>query len=61
MQFRISKQHDITSRHLLKKFQVTSNKRRVIGNSTLPYGWVDQSDVDMFAELMIDGIDIEDF
>ena len=51
-QFRCSKQHIVTSLHLNKRFDVTSDKRRVIGNSTLPYGWVDQ-DVEDFADLMI--------
>ena len=51
-QFRCSKQHIVTSLHLNKRFDVTSDKRRVIGNKTLPYGWVDP-DVEEFADLMI--------
>jgi hypothetical protein len=43
MQFRSDKEHDVTTILIEKRFQVTSNKRRVIGNNTLPYGFVDQN------------------
>jgi hypothetical protein len=41
MQFRADKQHDVTTFLMEKRFQVTSDKRRIIGNDTLPYGYVD--------------------
>lgn len=45
LQFRTSRTHDVTTRHIEKNFRVTSDKRRVIGNDTLPYGWVDEPPV----------------
>ena len=45
LQFRTSRTHDVTTRHIEKNFRVTSDKRRVIGNDTLPYGWVDETPV----------------
>jgi len=53
MQFRTSKQHQVTTRHLDKQFQVTSDKRRVVGNNTLPYGWVD-SVIDDYDKDIVD-------
>ena len=59
-QFRTSAQHIVSSHHMTKKFEVTSDKRRVIGNFTLPYGFDDRfmpkfisNDIDVFAQLMI--------
>ena len=61
LQFRTSKLHDVTTRHIEKNFRVTSDKRRVIGNDTLPYGWVDnQSDENAFVDLMMDAIETDD-
>ena len=40
-QFRCDVKHNVTTRNFEKKFNVTSNKRRIIGNNTLPYGWTD--------------------
>jgi hypothetical protein len=42
MQFRADEEHDVTTLIMEKRFQVTSDKRRVIGNDTLPYGYIDQ-------------------
>ena len=50
-QFRCSAQHIVSTLHLQKRFHVTSDKRRVLGNDTLPYGFVD-TDVNDFANLM---------
>ncbi len=44
MQFRADKEHEVTTVLMEKRFQVTSDKRRVKGNDTLPYGYVDQVD-----------------
>jgi hypothetical protein len=41
MQFRANDQHEVTTLLMEKRFQVTSDKRRIIGNDTLPYGYVD--------------------
>lgn len=41
MQFRITRQHDVVTKNVEKDFRVTSNKRRIVGNETLPYGYVD--------------------
>ena len=40
-QFRSDKRHEVTTRLGYKKFNLTSNKRRIIDNTTLPYGWVE--------------------
>ena len=40
-QFRANKQHNVFTHFLKKDFRLTSDKRRIIGNDTLPYGWVD--------------------
>ncbi len=44
MQFRADKKHEVTTILMEKQFQMTSDKRRVEGNDTLPYGYVDQID-----------------
>jgi hypothetical protein len=44
MQFRANKKHEVSTLLMEKRFQITSDKRRVIGNYTLPYGYVDQID-----------------
>ena len=41
MQFRANKEHEVTTILMEKRFQVTSNKRRNLGNNTLPYGYID--------------------
>ncbi len=41
IQFRANDQHEVITLLMEKRFQVTSDKRRVIGNNTLPYGYVD--------------------
>ena len=41
-QFRANKQHEVRTRKMMKELNVTSNKRRIIGNDTLPYGFVDE-------------------
>jgi hypothetical protein len=43
MQFRANKEHEVTTILMEKRFQVTSDKRKVKGNDTLPYGFVDQN------------------
>ena len=48
-QFRTSKQHIVTSTNIEKRFEVTSDKRIVIDNNTLPYGYIDE-DVDEHME-----------
>ena len=68
-QFQSNKRHDVTTRHLNKQYRVTSDKRRIVGNDTLPYGWVDEEigicnddeideelDDDQFAALIIGAI-----
>ena len=52
MQFRANRLHEVVTKHLKKDFRVTSDKRRIIGNDTVPYGFIDQSEED-FANLMI--------
>ena len=51
MQFRCNSKHIVSTQHLKKRFNVTSDKRRVLGNETLPYGYVDE-DINDFANLM---------
>jgi hypothetical protein len=51
-QFRTSKFHHVTTHSIEKRFQVTSDKRRVLENDTLPYGYVDE-EVKDFVKLMI--------
>lgn len=38
-QFRSNKQHEVETLSILKKFQTTSDKRRIINNMTVPYGY----------------------
>ena len=38
-QFKLNRQHEVNSRSILKKFNVTANKRMAIGNDTFPFGW----------------------
>ena len=51
MQFRANKHHQVKTNLMLKDFRVTSDKRRIIGNDTLPYGYVDE-DIEYFTEMM---------
>ncbi len=44
MQFRADKEHEVTTVLMENRFQVTSDKRRVKSNDTLPYGFVDRVD-----------------
>jgi len=41
MQFRANKEHDVSTLLMEKRFQVTSDKSRIDGNNTLPYGYID--------------------
>ena len=41
LMFRSDKYHNVTSLKIQKRFQVTSDKRRKIGNDTVPYGTKD--------------------
>ena len=50
-QFRTTPQHIVSSVDLKKRFDITSEKRRVIGNDTLPYGFVDP-DSNTFADII---------
>jgi hypothetical protein len=43
MQFRADKEHEVTTLLMEKRFQLTSDKRRIKGNDTLPYGYVDDN------------------
>ena len=43
-QFRANKQQEVRTRKMIKELNVTSNKRRIIGNDTLPYGYVDEEE-----------------
>jgi len=43
MQFRADEEHEVTTLLMGKRFQVTSDKRRIKGNDTLPYGYVDDN------------------
>ena len=49
LQFRTDKYHLVTTRHLNKHFNVTSDKRIVLGNDTVPFGFIDES-VDDFVD-----------
>lgn len=42
-QIRANKKHEVITREMLKIFQVTSEKRRIIGNETIPYGYIEQN------------------
>lgn len=39
MQFRRNKYHEVRTVHVNKIFQATSDKRRIVGNNTVPYGF----------------------
>jgi len=41
MQFRADKNHEVRTFLIEKRFQVTSDKRRIQGNNTLPFGYID--------------------
>ena len=38
-QFRLNRQHEVNSRSIQKKFNVTADKRMAFGNDTFPFGW----------------------
>ena len=48
-QFRLNRQHIISSKHIEKRFRVTQNKRMAIGNDTFPFGWRDHLPNDMIV------------
>lgn len=46
---------NLTSTNFQKKLRATSSKRRIIGNNTVPYGYVDEFDR---SDISTDGIDL---
>jgi hypothetical protein len=41
MQINSDKMHNLYTKHFQKTFRAMSEKRRIDGNDTLPYGYVD--------------------
>ena len=63
-QFRSNRQHEMFTKDIIKQLKITSNKRRIVGNMTLPYGYVgpldpvdetdNEMDVEAFAQMMVE-------